>query len=219
MEEKTLHNGPRALCVNIEKVYDWIVEQATGSTTVPLGAFTPAIPAGATNVTVSCFLSDSNGVPVPTNSQLSVVETAPRQDREFEVRGRQVTLQTVSYTKTVYAVVEVSGVDPATGNHFIISSTPRPFTFLETAYLCAPAGTSLVVRVSDFDCLTVIQRNADGDIIGFALSIFLCQSIQTVAPLTVELCAETCRPRRPLTETCGRPDAPPGCPGIFPERD
>ncbi len=166
-----------ALCINAEKVYDWIIEESTGSTGIPVASLPVPLPAGATNVQTSCFLSDVNGVPLPLNTQIDVTETTPREDRQFQVNGVTVTLQRVTYTKTLYAVIRITGVDPETGTPFQITSDPATFRFIETAFLCAPPGTSLVVRISDFGCLAVVMRDGTDAITGFGLTIFVCQSI------------------------------------------
>ncbi len=205
------------LCINTDKVYDWIIEEGFGSTTLLASNLPVALPAGATNVQVNCILTDATGTPLPINTELDVTEVAPREDRQFVVDGTPVTLQRVTFRKTVYIVLEVTGVDPATGSQFLITSNPfPPFNFLETAFLCAPEGTSLVVRISDFSCQTVINRNDAGDITSFGVSITVCQSIQTIAPVTIEVAAEFCTPREQITEACTNPTIPPQCPTVFP---
>lgn len=204
------------LCVNVEKVYDWIIEESTGSTTVPVATMPLALPVDSTDVVADCILTDATGAPFPINSEVSVTEVAPREDRQFEIDGALVTLQRVTFSKVLYVVLKVSGVDPETGTPFIITSLPRPFNFVESEFLCAPAGTSLIVRISNFTCLTTINRNETGAITGFGLRIFVCQSIKTFAPATIRLSADFCNPRELLTEQCANPIMPPQCPTIFP---
>ncbi len=215
MRSKSLRQN--TLCINVEKVYDWIIEESSGSTSIPVGNLPVSLPANATDVEVTCYLSNETGAPLPLNSEVVVTETAPREDRQFEVDGVQVTLQRVTFTKTLFAVIKVSGVDPDTGGQFLITSNPAPFTFIETAYLCAPPGTLLNVRISDFGCLTVIRRGTNDAIIAFGLSIFVCQSIQTFAPVTIEVASEFCMPRDTLAEPCLAPMIPSQCPVVFPK--
>jgi hypothetical protein len=206
------------MCINAEKVYDWVVQGSTGSTTVPVASLPVALPAGATNVVVNCTLTDSTGIPLPINTAVNAPEVAPREDRQFRVDGVIITLQQVTFTKVLYVVLEVSGVNPATGTQFLITSAPIPFTFMETEFLCAPAGTSLLVRISNFSCLPIINRDTDGAITGFGLQILVCQSIQIMAPVTIELNAAFCSPRSLLAEQCANPVMPAQCPGLFPAR-
>lgn len=204
------------LCVNAEKVYDWVIQESTGSTTVPLSRLPIPLPADATNVAATCILTDSTGVPLPVNTEVNVTEAAPREDRQFNVNGALVTLQRVTFSKILYVVLEITGVDPATGSQFLITTAPSPFHFIESEFLCAPEGTSLVIRISNFACLTIINRNETGAITGFGLEIFVCQSIQTIAPVTIELNAGFCSPRDLLIEHCANPIIPPQCPRVFP---
>ncbi len=216
METKPICKVQETLCINVEKVYDWILEEAAGSTTIPIARLPIPLPAGATNVEVDCTLTSADGTPLPINAKLDVTEVSPRKERQFEVNGTLVTLQRVTFTKTLYVVLEISGVDPTTGEQFLITSNPAPFTFIETAFLCAPPGTSLVVRISDFACLTVINRDETEAITGFGLSISICQSIQIVSPATIELSADFCAPREILSEKCATPTIPAQCPAVFP---
>lgn len=204
------------ICINAEKVYDWIIEEGSGSTSVPAGSMPTALPVGATNVTATCYLSDASGAPMPLNTAVSVTENTPRTDKQFEVNGCTITLQEVNFTKTLYAVLQVECVEPVAGNRVLLTSNPLPFTFLESVILCAPPGTYLVVRISGSSCTTMIRRNTEGNITGFAVSISVCQSIQTVAPVTIEVPASMCQPREPLHDKCGNPIMPPTCPVVFP---
>lgn len=216
MKEKGIKQIQETLCINTEKVYDWVMEESSGSTTIPVGPMPTPLPAGALGIETNCKLTDETGTPIPLNSTVPVTESAPRQNQQFEVGGTTVTLQRVTFTKTLYVVLAITGTDPTTGMQFMVNSDPTPFTFVEIAYLCAPPGTSLVVRISDFSCLTVIEQDGEGVITGFTLNITACQSIQSVAPVTIELGAGFCAPREALTETCAGPSIPPQCPAVFP---
>lgn len=216
MSSEPISINQESLCVNINKVYDWVIEESSGSTTIAVDDLPIEIPADATNVVARCILTDSEGTPLPPNTEIEVTEVAPREDRQFDVNGIIVTLKRVIFSKVVYVVLEVSGVDPETGTLFQITSDPVPFTFLETENLCAPAGTNLVVRISNFTCLSVINRNIDGEITRFGIDISVCQSIQAVAPATIEFTANFCSPRDQLTDQCANPIMPPQCPAIFP---
>ena len=216
MAEKDRYEGRNTLCVNVDKVYDWVIEESTGATSIPIGNFPITIPATATNIQVRVILTDESGEPVPLNIPLEVTEPSPREDHQFTIDGNLVTLQRVSFTKTLFAVLEVGGVDPDTGTQFLIASNPVEFTFFESVFLCAPAGTTLVVKISNFDYLTFVRRDAEDAITAFGLNIFICQSIQTIAPVTAELRANYCEPREQLSEQCGAPITPPDCSSVFP---
>ena len=221
MSNKTFQGSQELLCINTEKVYDWILEEATSSQTIPVSRL--GIPAAilavicnpAAHTTINCILTDSMGRALPLNSEITVTELGPRIDRQFEVDGALVTLQRVSFTKTVFIVLEFSGVTPATGVPFIFTTEPIPFTITETAFLCAPPGTTLVVRLTDFECQTVLNCAA-GALVSVGVTLLTCQSIQTVTPVTLELTADFCAPRETLIESCPTPLIPPQCPVIFP---
>lgn len=204
------------MCINTDKVYDWIVGESTGSTTIPVGDLPIELPVDATNVKVDCSLTDADGLPIPINAQLDITEIPPRQDVQLRVDGTLVTLQRVSFRKSLYAVLTVSGVNPVDGTQFLITSDPVPFNFVETALLCAPIGTTLSVKVSNYSCSAVINSDATGAITGFGLEIFVCQSIQAIAPVTVKLSTSFCSPRDDLLEQCIGPVIPPQCPVVFP---
>ena len=222
MDIKPLQQPTELLCINTNKVYDWILEEATASQTIL--AATLALPAAIAAVLclptalvkITPILTDVNGIPLPPNSEVTVTELQPRVDRQFEVDGALVTLQKVSFSKIVYVVLEISGVIPATGVPFLVQTLPLPFTVNESAFLCAPAGTQLLVSISDFEAQTVLNCDAEGVFVSIGLSIVVCQSIQTVSPVTLELTASFCSPREPLFENCPRPTIPPQCPVVFP---
>lgn len=132
------NNAQELLCVNAEKVYDWILGESTGSTSIPVAALPIPISAGSINLEVNGILTDVNGTPIQDNVAIDIEEVTPRQDRQFEVNGELVTLQRVVFRKAHYVVLEISGVDPDTGTPFMITSNPTPFNFIETAFLLAP---------------------------------------------------------------------------------
>lgn len=219
---KPFQQPTELLCISTNKVYDWILEETEVTQTVL--AATLALPTAiaavlclpAALIKITPIITDSAGNPLPLNSEVEVTETGPRVDRQFEVDGALVTLQRVSFTKTVYVVLEISGVIPATGIPFLVRTPVIPFAINESAYLCAPAGTDLIVRVSDLEAQTVVNCDAAGVFVSIGLSVYICQSIQTITPVTLELTAGFCSPREPLFDGCSTPTIPPQCPVVFP---
>ncbi|HLR71999.1 MAG TPA: hypothetical protein VK085_11310 [Pseudogracilibacillus sp.] len=209
--------GPEILCINTDKVYDWVVLQANINNTISaadIGAL-PVDPcdAAVTNVTTDCYLVDAAGNPLPPNQEIAVVETSNRQDRTFLVDGEHVLLQKVSFQSTVNVVVEIRGLNGTTP--FVEQTRPIPVEIPESIFLCAPEGTDLVVRLSDIECNVVL--NCDGTTLGsVGISLNLCQSVQTVTNVTVELPADFCEPREAFTEHCSTPVIPAQCPVVFP---
>ncbi|HLR20787.1 MAG TPA: hypothetical protein VK087_02150 [Tissierellaceae bacterium] len=217
MSKTNKQNISETFNINAEKIYDWIVGDATGSTNILVGDLPIALPANATNVDANCILTDEDGDPIPVNTVVDIEEITPRQDRQVDRQGEIITLQRVRFRKTLYAVLEVSGVNPGTGNLFLITSDPIPFNFVETAFLCAPEGTTISVRISDFSCLAVINRDDTGAITDFDIELFTCQSIQSITPISINVPADLSTPREELVEQCGAPISPPQCNTVFPD--
>ncbi|MBM7543123.1 hypothetical protein [Amphibacillus cookii] len=213
------HPEEELLCFNAEKVYDWVILQETVNQNVPaadIGAL--AIdPCGPTvsNLAVRCYLIDpATGNPLPQNAEITVVETADRQDREFIIDGVVVELQRVSFEKTLSLVVEFTGFDGTTP--FLEISDPIEIEIPESVFLCAPEGTRLVVRISDVTCSATVNCVATA-LESVDISLNVCQSVQSVADVTLELEASFCEPRDLLAvDECPTPVVPPQCPVVFP---
>ncbi len=217
MKNKPSQIGQELLCINAEKVYDWVILQGNVNTTVQaadLGGLT-IDPCGAavSNLTTECFLTDVAGNRLTPNDIIDITETRDRDDRPFIIDGAEVMLQNVSFQKTLYVVVEFSGLNGTTP--FIEQSPPIPVTIPESLFMCAPDGTDLVVRITDVDCS--VRLNCTGTTLtSVDISLNVCQSVQSVTNVTVELVTDFCEPRDILTEQCPSPMIPPQCPVLFP---
>lgn len=219
MQSQSLQGAQELLCFNAEKVYDWVILQTTVNQNIlaadlgvlPIDPCDPAV----SNLSTRCYLVDPlTGNPLPPNAEIDVVETADRQDRIFVIDGDQVTLQRVSFEKIISVVIEFSGFDGTTP--FVEISDPIEITIPESVFLCAPEGTRLVVRLSDVGCSASVNCTA-GALVSVDLTLDICQSVQTVADVTLELVADFCEPRDNLiTEECPNPVIPPQCPIVFP---
>jgi len=209
--------GPEVLCINTDKVYDWVILQANINNTITaadIGALPvdPCDPA-VTNLETDCYLVDAAGNPLPPNREIPVVETSDRQNRAFLIDGNQVVLQKVSFQSTINVVVEFRGLNGTTP--FVEQTAPIPIEIPESIFLCAPEGTDLVVRLSDIECNVVV--NCVGTTLGsIDISLGLCQSVQAVTNVTIELPADFCQPREVFTEQCPAPIIPTQCPVVFP---
>ncbi|MEI3614750.1 hypothetical protein [Pseudogracilibacillus sp. SO30301A] len=209
--------GPEMLCINTDKVYDWVILQANINNTItaadlgvlPVDPCDPAV----TNLTTECYLVDAAGNRLPPNQEIAVMETNDRQDRTFLVDGKQVLLQKVTFQSTVNVVVEIRGLNGTTP--FVEQTAPIPIEIPESIFLCAPEGTDLIVRLSDIEC-NVVLNCAGGALGSVDVSLNLCQSVQTVTNVTVELPASFCQPREVFTEQCSTPIIPAQCPVVFP---
>ncbi|GGA75940.1 hypothetical protein [Ornithinibacillus halotolerans] len=218
MQEQSLRGAQELLCINAEKVYDWVIlQQDLNQTILPAALGTlPINPCGPTvsELTATCYLVDPvTGNPLPPNAEIPITEVGEREDRQFVVNGALVTLQRVSFVKTLNVVIEFRGIDGTTP--FVMVSDEIPIDIPESVFLCAPEGTRLVVRVSDVDC-NVSVNCISGAIESVDLFLNVCQSVQSVADVTIELVADFCEPRDILTEQCPTPAIPPQCPVVFP---
>jgi hypothetical protein len=209
---------PELLCINAEKVYDWVILQATENQTIPATGFDPLAidpcAATVTNLVTTCFLVDPlTGDPLPPNAEIEVEELGQREDRTFNIDGETITLQRVSFTKPLSVVVQFSGIDGTTP--FIVQTSPILFEIPESIFLCAPIGTRLVVRLTDVECSA--SPNCVNNVLqSIDINLNICQSVQSVADVTLELTADFCEPRDILVEQCPTPSIPPQCPVLFP---
>ncbi|MEN2768092.1 hypothetical protein [Ornithinibacillus xuwenensis] len=218
MQEQPLQGAQELLCMNAEKVYDWVIlQEDLNQTILPAAIGTlPFDPCGPTisGLTARCYLVDpTTGNPLPPNAEIPVTEVGEREDRQFVVNGALVTLQRVSFIKTLNVVIEFSGFNATTP--FVITSDEIVVEIPESVYLCAPEGTRLIVRVSDVDCNVSVNCVA-GALESVDLFLNVCQSVQSVADVTLELVADFCQPRDILVEQCPTPSIPPQCPAVFP---
>lgn len=218
MQEQPLQGAQELLCINAEKVYDWVILQEDLNQTVlpaaigvlPINPCDPAV----SGLTATCYLVDPiTGNPLPPNAEIPVTEVGEREDRQFVINGALVTLQRVSFVKTLNVVIEFSGFNGTTP--FVMTSDEITVDIPESVFLCAPEGTRLIVRVSDVDCSVSVNCVA-GALESVDLFLNVCQSVQSVADVTLELVADFCQPRDILVEQCPTPSIPPQCPAVFP---
>lgn len=204
------------LCINADKVYDWVILQSNVNTNATAADLALSIdPCGApiSNLTTECFLTDAAGNRLGPNSEITVTETRDREDRAFVIDGAEVILQNVAFQKNLFIVIEFSGLTGTTP--FVEQSAPIAIEIPESLFMCAPDGTDLVVRITDIECS--VRLNCTGTALtSVDISVNLCQGVQSIANVTVELAAEFCQPRDVLTEQCPTPVIPPQCPVLFP---
>ncbi len=210
---------PEPLCINADKVYDWVILQANirenVDPTFTDPNFDELILCSATNISTEIFLTDAQGNPLPPNGVIAAEEVAERQDRGFIIDGKRVTLQKVTFVKTIYIVVEFSGLNGT--EPFVVRTNPIAVEVPESIYLCAPDGTDLIVRFSDLEGSVRINCiNTPPTEITLDIMLNLCQSVQTFANVTLELRADFCHPRENLMDSCHAPSVPRQCPVVFP---
>ena len=211
MQEKKF-DDKEMICVNVDKVYDWIVKENTFDIfpTSPI-TFT-GLTAGTSLVgaTVTCSV-----VPAATNP----VEILNRVDRQFCIDGRNVCLQQLEIRKNFTVTLTLT---LATGVMF--TSTAIAASRNELVTLCAPDGTDVEVTFTELDCfvtstgtLTLATTGGAVTFSALVISVSSCQSIQSTFPVTMELLADFCEPREDFPTVCPAPSHPPQCPHLFPD--
>ncbi|MFC0561973.1 hypothetical protein [Halalkalibacter alkalisediminis] len=207
MQAKNLKGGQELLCINTEKVYDWIINEATFDLTLD-DVDLPVV----NGVQLLCDDIDSVTCEVEPGDS----EILNRVDREFVINGTQITLQTVTIQKTFEVTVFVVTTTGQT-----VEAGTFPFTRCEQVVLCAPEGTTVTVDYTDVDCFVCLFNCEDvtpGAVMELGITVRLCQSIQSTFPVTLELVADFCQPRDILDfiPVCPTPAMPPQCPVLFP---
>ncbi|RDY72741.1 hypothetical protein DXT76_00295 [Halobacillus trueperi] len=224
MQAKKLNGGQELICMNVDKVYDWVIEERSFEYSLPAGTDIVFGPAGLvpdmtiTGATVSCEVE-----PDETNP----VEILDREDRPFVINGTPVTLQQLNIRKNFVITLTVTLADGTvlTSTDIAANNALLSFSRCEQVTLCAPEGTDVEITYTDLDCFVC---NDGGTLTGTAatnsidfgselsFSIVSCQSIQSTYPVTVEFLAEFCEPRDSLPTPCPAPIRPDQCPVVFP---
>lgn len=207
MQAKKFKGGQELLCINTEKVYDWIINEASFDLTLD-DVDLPVV----NGIQLTCAEIDSVTCEVETND----VEILKRENRPFIIDGTQITLQLVTIQKNFDVTIFV-----LTNTGQTVEAGSFPFTRCEQVVLCAPEDTEVNVTYTDVDCFVCVYNCDDATPAGtmdLGITVRLCQSIQSTFPVTLELVADFCQPRDILafTPVCPTPAIPPQCPVLFP---
>ncbi|MFC5590290.1 hypothetical protein ACFPRA_15400 [Sporosarcina soli] len=225
MKEKNTE-GQELLCINTEKVYDWITKETTFNLNItdldlPINPIS-GMPLECSDIdidTVTCAISPTTGLDLSPPP----IEVLDRVDKNFVIDGKLVTLQLVTIRKNFEVSIFVDLVPDLGGATIEVDSVE--FTRIEQVILCAPMGTDVKVSYTDLDCFVIAATcnpttTATADELNVSVSVRLCQSIQSTFDVTLEVCADFCRPRDGLLfPPCPAPTIPPQCPIIFPNND
>ncbi|KEK11369.1 hypothetical protein EP18_12495 [Lysinibacillus sphaericus] len=209
MQEHMPSQAQELICINVDKVYDWIVKEMSFDIS-PTGAITfPGVTAATdlTGAIVTCRV-----IPAATNP----IVILNRENRQFSIDGSTVCLQHLNIQKNFILTIIVT-----LPNGTMFTSAEIPVSRCEQVTLCAPKGTDVEILYTDLDCFvctTGTLTAAAGAITFSALTITVavCQSIQSTFPVTVEFLATFCEPRADLPFTCPTAVRPQQCPVIFP---
>jgi hypothetical protein len=209
MQDSMPSQARELICINVDKVYDWIVKEMsfdispTGPITFP--GVTPTT--DLTGAIVTCSV-----VPATTNP----IVILSREDRQFSIDGSTVCLQQLNIQKNFILTIVVTLPN---GTRF--TSNAIPVSRCEQVTLCAPKGTDVEILFTDLDCFvcTTGTLTAGAGTITFSaltITVSVCQSIQSTFPVTVEFLATFCEPRAELPFSCPAAVRPKQCPTIFP---
>ncbi|MER2060734.1 MAG: hypothetical protein ABTA16_18110 [Niallia sp.] len=231
MQEKKMCEDQELICINVDKVYDWIVKENSFDFALPTGniVFTPtvSVPTQGPGLVIAGATVTCEVAPAAMNP----IVITDRQDRPFCINGKTVLLQQLNIRKNFVVTLIVT-----LANGTVLTSAPPTstvntslaFSRCEQVTLCAPEGTTVSVTFTDLDCFvcspgTLVVGTVHGvpagsiEISGLTISIATCQSIQSTFPVTVEFLADFCEPREELPTACPAPMRPRQCPTIFPD--
>ena len=205
-EEKEL------ICINVDKVYDWIVRENTFDI-FPAGPISfPGVTADTvlTGATVTCEV-----LPAAANP----IEILNRENRQLCIDGVDVCLQQLTIRKNFTLTIVVT-----LPSGTIFRSGGIPASRNELVTLCAPEGTDVEITFTELDCFVSSTGTliADAGTITFSalvISVATCQSIQSTYPVTIEMEADFCEPREDFITACSAPIHPPQCPDVFPDNN
>ncbi len=222
MQAENLNGGQELLCINTEKVYDWIVNEASFDLTLA----DLDLPIGPTGDQLECADIDTSTVSCEVRPATLALDGVPpvvileRVDQQFVIDGAMVTLQLVNIRKNFVVTIFVDLVPAMGGGTVEVGSAL--FTRCEQVILCAPTGTDVSVSYTELDCFVCTAdctlNGTDIDTLtDITVTVRLCQSIQSTYDVTLEITADFCEPRDMLPiPPCPAPTIPPQCPVIFP---
>lgn len=208
MQEIMQSQARERICINVDKVFDWIVKELSFEFSKNHIHF-PCLPehVNTHNAVVTCKVVPDPHFPVVV---------LHREDRHFTIDGRSVTLQQITLQKKFLVTVFVT-----LANGTVLKSEEIHVSRNEQVILCAPRGTEIEVTYTNLDCFVAstgeIHRHDDKlSFSDLRIVVTVCQSIQSTFPVTVEFLAEYCEPRDEIVTSCGTANRPRNCSGIFP---
>lgn len=203
-------DGKELICINVDKVYDWIVKENSFDIS-PSGPYSfpgmvPTLDLG--NATVTCEVSPAQEYPIVILN---------RTDRPFCIDGTNVMLQQLNIQKNFVVTIYVT-----LPGGLKFESDEFPVSRCEQVTLCAPEGTDIEVTYTELHCFvcgtgTMTAGTDEITFSGLTISVSTCQSIQATYPVTVEFLADYCEPRDDLAMTCSPPMRPHPCSAVFPD--
>ena len=202
------------ICINVDKVYDWVMKENT------FDYFLPATPLTFTGITGTTSLIGSVVSCEVTPATTNPFVILRRENRSFMIDGCKVCLQQLTIQKNFNLVLFVTLADGT-----VLRAPSQTISRSEQVTLCAPEGTEIMVEYTDLDCIisspgvpTLNTATQQITFTGLVISIATCQSIQSTYPVTVEFLADYCEPRADLAlGACPPPTKPQQCHTVYPD--
>lgn len=216
MKADNLNGGQELLCINTEKVYDWILNEAAFDLSLA-DLELPVNPATGLPLECNDINVDSISCAI-TPSPVDPIVILDRVDQQFVVDGAEVTLQLVNIRKKFEVTIFADLIDDLGGMTVEIDTVE--FTRCEQVMLCAPEGTDIHVSFTDLECFVCTascDTTSTPNTLDVTINVRLCQSIQSTFEVTIEVVADFCTPRDMFpVPPCPSPTRPPQCPVVFP---
>ncbi len=213
MQENKHCDGKELICINVDKVYDWIVKEksfdVSPKKSIRFHDLDDIDEDDLKGATVTCEVTPERHHPIVILG---------REDRVFCIDGKKVLLQQLNIKKNFDLTIFV-----ALRNGTKLTSKTIDISRCEHVVLCAPEGTNVEITYTDLDCFVCTTgelEKEDNDKIEFSdltISVTTCQSIQSTFPVTVEFLADFCEPREDLPTACPAPMRPKQCSVVFPD--
>ena len=140
MQEHKPSQAQEQICINVEKVYDWVVKDMSFEFSPTSPITFPGLPADSnmTGASVTCQV-------VPAASNPVVIMN--RENRTFSLDGTSVCLQQLTIQKNFTVTICIT-----LANGTMYTSTGFDISRCEHVVMCAPKGTSVDVTYTDLDC-------------------------------------------------------------------
>ncbi|MDQ1003599.1 hypothetical protein QFZ28_003999 [Neobacillus niacini] len=194
--------GPE--CIQVTKVYDWVVLTNRDRNKVPIPD--------------ACFAEIENCRHLGNNvtATCSLAATTPPDvlgTRPANIPGVPgANIVTLAFHAHIRIQFLCNGT-PLPGCEFVV-----PVSFVDDVILCNPPGTTIEATIFDVQCSVVLNQMLGNMVV---IDVVMCKDIQVVAPVKLEVEAKFCGPRPaiPLPEeevVCPIPTFPQQCPTFFP---
>lgn len=206
-------------CIRVSKIYDWTLSQSQDQREIlpPAECVQPISDAIAVGqlLTVTCILP-----PIDVTKSISVSNLPALCPADeiccLEIGREDVTLVDGIQAQLVAMVSSIPLHFVVSANNTIICEFDTHVKIFQKDVLCAPQGTRVLCRVTQIICDAVLLNECQ-----IVVNVSICKEIQSEADVKLEVIANLCRPRAPISpDILSLPcppvgQFPPQCPSIF----